>query len=416
MSATRSNLVLTLVTCFVPLSLALNLVNFFWMDIVFAVITILAFLYSEKNWRSIQTTFGLNNNILLWCLVAYLGSGILGYFFNSPMQWNEWTKIASLRWIFGFFACYAAGHIASKKVAVFSWKFVPLILVMLWIIYRQYNITSGEVLTSNIRMKGFYSNPNYFALAMSLVWAMLLAYVIYTRDCLSRSTAVLTLVLATIALVATYTRTSWLGVACTLLVALIYTKNSRAMIVSALVFGLFVCATYLNLFDLKERLLYTLDFSSTSSQGARLHVWDASWHVFLDHPIFGVGFENSAKLYPDYFVKLGLPIQYVAGHAHNQFLEVLAGAGVIGLAGYLGAFGTGIIFFHRHFKAALETHRKQLALASLLSIVALFACSWTETPFIQHEVRNYILILLGFSYGYLNGNPTKRADPANEPV
>lgn len=406
MSATRSSSILTLLACFVPLSLALNLFNFFWMDIVFAIVTIIALCFSEKSWDGIRSTFGFNNKFLLCCLAAYLGSGILGYFFNSPMQAHEWNKIASLRWIWGFFACYAVGHLLATHSKKFNWSFSTLIVILAWIIYRQYNLTAGEFITPDHRLQGFYSNPNYFALALVLVWAMVLSFVLYSKDCPSRTSAILVLILATIALIATYTRTSWIGMICTLMVALFYTRNKKAIAISGLTFALFAAAVAFNVFELKDRILYTFDFSGVNSQIARLTIWKVSWQVFLDHPLFGVGFENAAKLFPAYYIKLGHANEYVVGHAHNQFLDILAGAGIFGLAGYLGAFGGGMVFFYRRFKKSTELHRKQIALGCMLCIVALFACSWTETPFVQHEVRNFILILLGFSYGYLEANQT----------
>ncbi|WP_226988107.1 O-antigen ligase family protein [Bdellovibrio bacteriovorus] len=399
-----------------PLSLALNLFNFFWMDAVFAIVTIVALCFSEKSWNDIRSTFGFNNKFLLLCLGAYLGSGILGYFFNSPMQMHEWSKIASLRWIWGFFACFSVGHLLAVNSKKFNWSFSTLIVILAWIIYRQYNLTSGEFITPDHRLQGFYSNPNYFALALVLVWAMVLSFVLYSKDCPSRTSAILVLIMATIALIATYTRTSWIGMFCTLMVALFYTKNKKAIAISGITFALFAAAVVFNFFELKDRILYTFDFSGVNSQIARLTIWKVSWQVFLDHPLFGVGFENAAKLFPAYYVKLGHANQYVVGHAHNQFLDILAGAGIFGLAGYLGAFGGGLVFFYRSFRSTAELHKKQLSLGSILCIVALFACSWTETPFVQHEVRNFILILLGFSYGYLDGVPKQHTKPQNEPA
>ncbi|AFY01359.1 O-antigen ligase family protein [Bdellovibrio bacteriovorus] len=408
MSASRSSIVLTLLACFVPLSLALNLFNFFWMDGVFAIVTIISFCFSEKSWAGIRNTFGFTNKFLLTCLAAYLGSGIMGYFLNSPMQMHEWNKIASLRWIWGFFACHAVGHLLAEKSKKFNWSFTALIGILGWIIYRQYNMTAGDFITPDHRLQGFYSNPNYFALALVLVWAMVLSFVLYSNDCPSRTSATLALVLATIALIATYTRTSWIGMICTLVVALFYTRNKKAIAISGLTLAVFAAAVALNVFELKDRILYTFDFSGVNSQIARLTIWKVSWQVFLDHPLFGVGFENAAKLFPSYYVKMGHANEYVVGHAHNQFLDTLAGAGIFGLAGYLGAFGGGAVFFYHKLKYSAELHKKQLALGSILCIVALFACSWTETPFIQHEVRNFILILLGFSYGYLAGKPQQQ--------
>ncbi|MFV3410562.1 hypothetical protein ACNH6C_18280 [Bdellovibrio bacteriovorus] len=163
------------------------------MDIVFAVVTIIAFCFSQKTWESFKTTFGFNNKVLLVCLSLYLGSGIIGYFLYSPMEFNEWTKIASLRWIFGLFACYAVGHVLALNSKRINWYFSTLLLVLILIIFRQYQLTSGEMMTQRFRLQGFYSNPNYFALALALVWAMVLSFVLYSRNCASKASAALVL-------------------------------------------------------------------------------------------------------------------------------------------------------------------------------------------------------------------------------
>ncbi len=118
-------------------------------------------------------------------------------------------------------------------------------------------------------------------------------------------------------------------------------------------------------------------------------------------------------MYPEYYAKAGYGPEYIVGHAHNQFLEVMTGAGLLGLIGYLGVFISGFIFFHRRFKEVTETHKKQIALGALLAIVALFFTSMTDAPFRLHEVRNYVLMLLGFSFGFLNNfttSPTHEKD------
>ncbi|MFV8250681.1 O-antigen ligase family protein [Bdellovibrio bacteriovorus] len=416
MSTSSPSKVLTLLTCFVPLSLALNLVNFFWMDIVFVLVTIGAFYLSRRSWAELRISFGFQNKILMTCLAVYAGSGILGYFLNSSMSAQEWNKIADLRWIFGLFACLAVGRTIATRSQKFNWLFVTLTVVFVTIIIRHYQITGGQLINPDYRLQGYYSNPNYFALAVVIAWSMLLAFVFYAKNCISRSWAFLALMLATITLIGTYTRTSWIGMLCVLAVALFYARNKKALIASCFGIALFAVAIFFNFWGLKQRILYTFDFSDASSQLARLTVWKVTWHLFLDHPVFGVGFENAAKLYPAYYIKLGHPNEYMPGHAHNQFLSILSGAGIIGLAAYLGLFGSAVVFFHRKFKSAVEIHQKQLSLGALLCIVALFACSWTETPLIQHEARNYILILLGFSYGYLDGVPAQQPKPLNEPV
>ncbi|MGQ9594852.1 MAG: O-antigen ligase family protein [Anaerolineae bacterium] len=64
----------------------------------------------------------------------------------------------------------------------------------------------------------------------------------------------------------------------------------------------------------------------------RLAHWQAAWAMFREHPWLGVGWGNYVPVYPAYALpRWADPL----GHAHNYYLNVLAEAGLVGLAGYL---------------------------------------------------------------------------------
>ncbi len=84
--------------------------------------------------------------------------------------------------------------------------------------------------------------------------------------------------------------------------------------------------------------LTTLDIRAVEVTDANFAVveraahWQAAWAMFSDHPWTGVGIGNYAEAYAHY----ALPRwQDPLGHAHNYFLNILAEAGVVGLAAYL---------------------------------------------------------------------------------
>ncbi|ASD63973.1 O-antigen ligase family protein [Bdellovibrio bacteriovorus] len=403
MSINTSKFTSTLILAFFPLSLAINLVNFFWMDTVFILSTIGALFWAKRSHSDLKEVFGLKSKTLLVLLLIYFFSGITGYVLHSPMQTNEWVKISNLRWIWGLFACYSIGHIlaAQGKKMLDHRHFIALLTVLLAIVFNHLNVTSGAFFSPAVRLQGFYSNPAFFAMAAVVLWASLIPYLIYNHSKASGLGATALLTCLTVILIATYTRSSWIAMVAVLIFTLFYTKNKKAILVAGLTLAAATTAVLFNLFQMKDRILQTLDFSGVS-QGARIEIWNATWHIFLDHPVFGVGFEYAVKLYKDYYIKLGQSTVYIPGHAHNQFLDVLSGSGIVGLIGYLGVFGAGFVFFHKKFKSATDILSKQLSLGSLLCIVALFGCSFTETPIIQQETRNYVLIVLGFSYGYLS--------------
>lgn len=70
-----------------------------------------------------------------------------------------------------------------------------------------------------------------------------------------------------------------------------------------------------------------------NSVEARLQMWGASWRMYLDHPVFGVGPGNFPNLIQGYVPRLD--DRYAT---HNNFLSVLAEAGPVGLVLYGGLF------------------------------------------------------------------------------
>lgn len=62
----------------------------------------------------------------------------------------------------------------------------------------------------------------------------------------------------------------------------------------------------------------------------------AAWHVFLDHPILGVGPGHFAEYYSlPYSNRVGLIEQLKKYRGHNLYLETLAETGILGLASFL---------------------------------------------------------------------------------
>ncbi|MBN1203068.1 MAG: O-antigen ligase family protein [Anaerolineae bacterium] len=64
----------------------------------------------------------------------------------------------------------------------------------------------------------------------------------------------------------------------------------------------------------------------------RLAHWQAAYNMAGDHPFIGVGLGNYEVVYHDYAIPSW---PRALGHAHNDYLNLLAETGLVGLAGYL---------------------------------------------------------------------------------
>lgn len=111
------------------------------------------------------------------------------------------------------------------------------------------------------------------------------------------------------------------------------------------------------------------DYTAEDSKSSRFELWEAGWNMFKAHPLLGIGstrFSEYAREYGD------LSRDQYGKNAHNTYIEILAGTGILG-----------ILFFLRYVTLCLSvvnpnkvsTSPKMLALCvasyvALLSILA----------------------------------------------
>jgi hypothetical protein len=89
--------------------------------------------------------------------------------------------------------------------------------------------------------------------------------------------------------------------------------------------------------------------------------WQAALWMAADSPWTGIGFGAYETAYPRYPL-MNWP--FALGHAHNYYLNVLAEAGIIGLVGYLSAWG-GIVWLTVRALRTAEGWQRGLALGLL---------------------------------------------------
>ncbi|MGH3623716.1 MAG: O-antigen ligase family protein, partial [Sciscionella sp.] len=94
------------------------------------------------------------------------------------------------------------------------------------------------------------------------------------------------------------------------------------------------------------RLASITDVSTTSAETAdlsltgRIGVQELGAHMFAEHPAIGVGVANFQTVEPDYQQRYGIEGPILA--PHNLYLEMAAESGLLGLAGWLGLYGSGL--------------------------------------------------------------------------
>lgn len=179
------------------------------------------------------------------------------------------------------------------------------------------------------RAVGVFLDPNHLSSYLSMI--ILLAVVVWRRRqaSVSRLLLVTVLVLCSAALLMTFSRAGWLfllvSTVAYVLVSHDLSLRRKVGLLSTMLGSIVLCVVILGRVlpglsvGLLNRILDTVDLASggdwNAAMSGRLHVWQVGWHVFLSHPIFGIGY----KCLPELFIM-----------GDNNYLTMLAEGGIIG--------------------------------------------------------------------------------------
>lgn len=400
----------------VNLAICANILSYRSLDIFFAAFGLIAFIYYRKE-SKLSLKYPLKEEPVINALIlVFFASASLGYLLNTDSLIYALSRIFDLRWILSFYTSLYLGYLISEKNQKFFY-YPPFLLILATSLLGFYFLHPNPDLVSiERRLTAFYENPNHLALALIFPWAFFLGKILIAEpnQRIFNVISVLTFLTTSSILFFTYSRTIWFAMLGTISVGLLFINRQKAIKL-----GLTLCVTlglsyFTNAFGFRDRLVYTLNFSPESSQNSRVIAWKTSWHVFLDHPFFGVGLDEINKYYPQQYEKLNIAASLGAGHAHNQFLQILAETGFVGFCALTAILIVGLIYFQRSFQRFISIQNKAVSLGAFLVIVALILSSFTDTPIRIQEGRNYVLLILGVSLGYLRTNLHRRSDRTHE--
>lgn len=205
--------------------------------------------------------------------------------------------------------------------------------------------------SSHERILATFGNPTYFAAYLAFTIPVTLSRLLTARSSASIWGYGALLGIQQLCLIWTFSRGPWLGAAFALALMLVlmgmhnkfgYIRRLWKPLILAV--ALLVIATIVgsSKSQVVLRAASSLNKQDPSNVQRSLQ-WKAGLGVFLDHPIKGVGpgalkIHISRKLTPAFY-RTG--IETVSEHAHNEFIEIAAESGVIGLLLFLWVAATG---------------------------------------------------------------------------
>ena len=244
------------------------------------------------------------------------------------------------------------------------------------------------------RITGPFSHYMTFSGVLLLADLVLIGRVAVARDRgWARAWRWASLALVNAALLATYTRNAWVGLAVALTLLLLVRKPKLLLLypVAAAIFWLLAPAPVL------DRALSIADVDDPSNQD-RLSMARAGLAMIEDRPLTGLGPEMVEVLYPSY--RVSSAVRDHVPHLHDSFLQIAAERGLPALAAYLVIVGIAFAGAWRRFRREGGFHgaRADLYLAVMLALVGfnvagLFEHNWGDT-----EVQRQVLFLLALPF------------------
>ena len=216
----------------------------------------------------------------------------------------------------------------------------------------------------------------------------------------------LTLIVGVFALFLTYTRGAWIGFIAGLVLFFIIKRKWFALATSAVTLILItsVLFTYFpNSGPGKAVTSLLRPFDKqvprvAASNLKRWYKWKASWQMFTEHPLFGVGPQRFQKELPNYLseeVDAEIFQHRYFGHAHSIYFDYLATMGIAGFLALLFFFFTVFRLLISKYKSCDSTFEKSLVLGVLIAVTSFCIGGLTHQSSHDSEILLNLCFLLG---------------------
>lgn len=306
----------------------------------------------------------------------------------------------------------------NRWADMWIWRFMPFVVVLFllnnYIDAKKVMLTAfaGITVTSVYavyqglagmsRANGFYGHPMTLG-GWLCIFLPLLLIEFFEKKLLKQYhwLAGLAFCICSAGLVFNATRGAWLAVAivCGLLLIYYMLKSKRNVVIGAL-FIILISVVLVNNTKFMHRLDTIDDFDKYQSNTERILIWQSAWNMFKDHPILGVGLGQYTENYQKKYISPQAKEPNL-GHAHNNFMQMLAENGIVGFAGFIVMFGYIIL------KNSIEWIKTKnvYALMIIVSTVCLILQGFTEYNVGNSAVIKMYWLILGLVVilGKLNG-------------
>ncbi|MDX9857666.1 MAG: O-antigen ligase family protein [candidate division Zixibacteria bacterium] len=372
-----------------------------------------------------QVMLGLSTAVFLWHCFRYRTvpfSRSLRWFYATTAVWIGWLSLTCLS---------GDTPLRSLLLSREEWLFVALVIAMYlaaqtrtrWWLMAAF--AAGVALVSIYGLIQYFTGVNWFTRhavypAPGFGWRVLgmfthyltfgnffavaaCALVAFTTGSRSRMTGALRLlfwsasILAVLITLLTFSRGPIAAMVVTLLLlaVLLGRRYGRTVLIALaiLAIGLLAIPGVANRYVGELEREWRGDY-----EGSRLFIWRHSLEVIGERPLLGVGMGNFGAHYERY-LRADIEDSRKLTHAHNDFLNVAAIAGIPGAVAYACMWLVAVGYFWLGWRRSrIDDPQAVWYLMALAGSVCFLGTSMYEATWVDEEVRQLLMVLWGFGF------------------
>ncbi len=377
-----------------------------WGLFLFLTIFVVIDRFNEKPVLEFHT-LGIEIPLVLFIIIVIAGLKI-----NAP-DGDFWFALGSLRNFILLFAFTYALQIVRNLNRLFGLLLVCATIVAIYGLWQHYsgidilnvlNIRKDQSALVKVPWStesvysviGLFSHHltfgHSFAMILCFPWAALL---LMNRR-VSWFQALFFLVSFCVILTAvifTYGRGVWIALIVSLPLMAFFT-NKKLFLSTVAILAVATGILYRTDSVIRERILTVFADSYVSNEDRR-KLWQINMEMFHEHPWIGVGYKQNEPLSQPYYEKMKIE-NGMSGHAHSNYVELLATTGILGFACYMLIIMSFVLTTFRLYTMVPNTHywHKVFVLAALGAQITFHVGGLTQWNFGDAEVQHQFLFWL----------------------
>src|SRR5919106_3550120 len=283
-----------------------------------------AILVAQAAWL-VKLVRAPNNRALHFPLLLPMATFYLASALASATAADPWLSFKDLRNVFepAFFFLLVNHVSGDERATIFSYILIAAATLM-----AVYGLTQSMAEGAAFRVHGTMSICMTFAGILMLSALVVMAQLLFFPRGRWFWGLVGSLALLIAALVMTHTRGAWIGFAAGGALILGCGQKRLLLVLPVAAVAIFLAAPG----AVRARIRSIVDPQDVTAR-ERLYMWGSGLQMIRDHPWTGVGIRGVKNVYPAY--KHPDAVRDQRGHLHNNFIQIAAERGLIGMACWL---------------------------------------------------------------------------------